>query len=269
MAGFKCIAIGSKKANGIAARDCIICGSTLRLDRRKRIVCGAVCGGKLGQIRRFENAAIRNARVCLWCGQRYIRRGDKRGAFKYCGRECQFAATRKPKVEGPKKFARCCVSCGAQFNTNIPNKIRCVETCKPLKSSATCARCGTVFERKYGDKRKRFCSKLCLRRSKKKLHCNYRKRARALGLPYEPINPVKIFDRDGWRCHLCGRKTPQVARGTNRDNAPELDHIVPLSMGGGHLRSNVACACRRCNGLKSNRVLGQPSLFGWASAGGA
>jgi 5-methylcytosine-specific restriction endonuclease McrA len=32
-----------------------------------------------------------------------------------------------------------------------------------------------------------------------------------------------------------------------RWNAPELDHIIPLSAGGAHTLDNVACAHRSCN----------------------
>jgi 5-methylcytosine-specific restriction endonuclease McrA len=79
-----------------------------------------------------------------------------------------------------------------------------------------------------------------------------------------------VFERDGWRCHLCHRKTPQRLRGTHKSAAPELDHIVPISKGGAHSYANTACSCRRCNGLKSNNVLGQPSLlvFMWGRPGG-
>lgn len=42
------------------------------------------------------------------------------------------------------------------------------------------------------------------------------------------------MDRDGWTCHICGEEAPRELRGTMRWNAPELDHIIPLSAGGSH-----------------------------------
>ncbi|WP_413247018.1 HNH endonuclease [Sphingomonas sp. 1P06PA] len=74
-----------------------------------------------------------------------------------------------------------------------------------------------------------------------------------------------MFERDGWRCHLCHRSTPKRLRGSYKPSAPELDHIVPLAKGGSHTRANTACACRQCNGAKSDRVYGQPSLFSVAA----
>jgi 5-methylcytosine-specific restriction endonuclease McrA len=81
----------------------------------------------------------------------------------------------------------------------------------------------------------------------------------------ERFDPLEVLKRDGWRCHLCGCRTPQSRRGSYAPNAPELDHIVPLARGGAHSRANTACACRRCNLAKSDSILGQPSLLSWAA----
>lgn len=71
----------------------------------------------------------------------------------------------------------------------------------------------------------------------------------------ESINPLKVFARDGWRCQMCNRDTPQALRGTIDPQAPELDHLVALALGGTHTWDNVACLCRRCNQLKSDLPL--------------
>jgi 5-methylcytosine-specific restriction endonuclease McrA len=76
------------------------------------------------------------------------------------------------------------------------------------------------------------------------------------------VSPKAIFNRDGWKCQICMRPTPEKLRGTYKPNAPELDHIVPLSKGGPHTPSNIQTACRECNGNKSDkRVIGQMGLF--------
>jgi 5-methylcytosine-specific restriction endonuclease McrA len=89
-----------------------------------------------------------------------------------------------------------------------------------------------------------------------------RRRARILGCDSEQVDPFKVFDRDKWRCALCGVKTPRALRGTYDDRAPELDHIIPLSLGGPHTYINTQCACRRCNNKKSNKPMGQMLIFG-------
>lgn len=80
----------------------------------------------------------------------------------------------------------------------------------------------------------------------------------------ESIDPIKVFERDRWACQMCGIKTPKALRGTNDPKAPELDHVVALALGGSHTWANVQCACRRCNGLKGAKALGQLG-FGFAA----
>jgi 5-methylcytosine-specific restriction endonuclease McrA len=46
-----------------------------------------------------------------------------------------------------------------------------------------------------------------------------------------------------------------------RDDAPELDHIVPLACGGAHTYQNTQCTCRECNGRKGATILGQLRLL--------
>jgi 5-methylcytosine-specific restriction endonuclease McrA len=81
------------------------------------------------------------------------------------------------------------------------------------------------------------------------------------GATVELVDPIKVFERDGWRCQLCMRKTPARLRGSYDPRAPELDHIVPISKGGAHSYINTQCACRECNGKKLDRPLGQLRLI--------
>lgn len=69
-------------------------------------------------------------------------------------------------------------------------------------------------------------------------------RAKQLGARTEPIIPRRVFERDGFRCQICGRKTRGVVP---QLRAPTVDHIVPLSKGGSHTYDNLQCACYRCN----------------------
>lgn len=48
--------------------------------------------------------------------------------------------------------------------------------------------------------------------------------------------------------------------GTIASDAPELDHIVPLALGGTHTWDNVQCLCRQCNIDKGATVSGQLRL---------
>lgn len=52
----------------------------------------------------------------------------------------------------------------------------------------------------------------------------------------------RILERDAHTCGYCGGE------------ADTVDHIIPVSAGGGVDPSNLMAACNRCNGLKANKV---------------
>ncbi|WP_353962043.1 HNH endonuclease [Mycolicibacterium houstonense] len=87
-----------------------------------------------------------------------------------------------------------------------------------------------------------------------------RKRARKAGAYVEPVYRKRVFNRDGYRCHLCGKKTDQTKK-VPHPKAPTLDHIIPLASGGTHEPSNCRCACFLCNSLKGDRGGGEQLLL--------
>ena len=109
------------------------------------------------------------------------------------------------------------------------------------------------------------CSDACSERTpvavEAKRASNKARKARKRAATVECVSPLRVFERDGWRCHLCGSLTLKAKRGTYHPKAPELDHIVPLSKGGPHSYANTACAHRSCNAAKSDTIMGQPSLL--------
>lgn len=126
-----------------------------------------------------------------------------------------------------------------------------------------CDECGAVFCPMYGSSNATLCM-CCVpvrAQARKRIEKSVR-RARSRGAEAELVDPFKVFDRDRWRCQLCGIKTPKAKRGTCHDTAPELDHIQPISKGGAHTYANTQCACRKCNREKSDRPMGQTMMFG-------
>lgn len=127
-----------------------------------------------------------------------------------------------------------------------------------------CVVCAVRFCNLFGRQSHReTCSTQCSRELARR--CRWRKNAkrRALikGAKAERVDVFAVFERDGWRCHLCGGLTIKAKRGSHHPKAPELDHVVPLSKGGEHSYRNTACAHRACNIAKSDRIVGQPSLL--------
>ena len=79
--------------------------------------------------------------------------------------------------------------------------------------------------------------------------CNqYRRKRRAIrmGADGEKFSHLEIYERDGWICQICGKKVDKKLKYPNQLSA-SLDHIVPLSKGGSHSRSNVQLAHWICN----------------------
>lgn len=55
---------------------------------------------------------------------------------------------------------------------------------------------------------------------------------------------LKVFERDEWRCRFCGAQNDLV-----------IDHIFPVSKGGGNQIENLQTLCKNCNELKGNKVV--------------
>ena len=55
---------------------------------------------------------------------------------------------------------------------------------------------------------------------------------------------LEVFERDHWSCKVCG----------SRSNLT-VDHILPVSKGGGKELSNLQVLCGTCNELKGDKVI--------------
>lgn len=65
----------------------------------------------------------------------------------------------------------------------------------------------------------------------------------------ESVDRMKVFDRDGWVCQLCGERVDPLLKGPD-PLAASLDHIVPVSLGGDHTYANCQLAHLGCNAAK-------------------
>jgi len=89
-----------------------------------------------------------------------------------------------------------------------------------------------------------------------------KRRAVKNGCHYEEFDLKEIFERDGYMCQLCGKKTRSTFN-KYHPLFPQIDHIVPLSKGGNHTRKNTQCLCRQCNLEKWSSGTGdQLRMFG-------
>ncbi|GAA13842.1 HNH endonuclease [Gordonia alkanivorans] len=183
----------------------------------------------------------------------------------------------------------CCGGCGQTFRTERSNKRYCNGSCKARACDArnpdrlrewrnttnerkrrrpaesVCEQCGSTFVQVH---RRKYCSAVCSNRAfhlrrvgtsryqlQRQQH-NQARRARAKSSVVDKFHPAEIFERDRYRCHICGKKCGRDAKVPN-PAAPTIDHLIPLAKGGSHTRANVACACFQCNSVKGDRGGGE------------
>lgn len=243
---------------------CSICGNGL--DRRQRRIGQTYCSRAC---RREVIGSTKREYACRHCGQGFVAYPRE---SSFCSRECAFAYKRAQA--GLRKAAdalppRYCEICGQILPSARPNRKACGGECSRIRRNHYsnkvvdrhhhCKECGRSFVAEYGSKKRAYCSDTCSNTHLGRMAKAVR-RARKYAVAYESVDPINVFERDHWRCHLCGVRTPRRMRGTLYARAPELDHILPLAKGGSHTYTNVACACRQCNQRKGDRPLGQLRL---------
>lgn len=198
--------------------------------------------------------------VCVNCGQDSYRRlsgtnKSKGHKNKYCCMACRVQHAEKVRQEIVERLALVAREIKAIRRLGIA-------TYKPAKFRCKCRNCGTEFVSKRNGGLHQVVCAACKRESERrnKRIAKAKRRARERGVSADAIDPLAVFERDKWRCHICKAKTQKKHRGTFKDTAPELDHIVSLADGGTHTWGNVACACRKCNGAKGSASFGQLGL---------
>jgi 5-methylcytosine-specific restriction endonuclease McrA len=150
---------------------------------------------------------------------------------------------------------------------------------KNLKESITedrsraCKSCGVLFSPLYGFGRelRSTCSDEChdlfVLGSKREQRSRGKHVARVLQIRSQRLHGesarfkrVEIYERDRWVCKLCGKKVNKELP-TSHPMGATLDHIVPVSQGGLHIKENVQLAHRMCNSRKGNRSIKHEQLL--------
>lgn len=147
----------------------------------------------------------------------------------------------------------------------------------PIPAPAPCPECGSTFTPVSA--RQRYCTKKCAGRACNRRYlaahpekaAKYRaaaqaagtrqaswhlRRARKVTTAVERFTSVEIYERDGWCCGLCRRQVDSRLKYPHPMSA-SLDHIVPLSLGGEHVRSNAQLAHLDCNVRKGAGAAGE------------
>ncbi len=207
------------------------------------------------------------------CGVAIIPSNKTGPKKKHCSDRCRDkAANRNIKRAGIRMFF--CAVCGEEFSAAHKTSC-CSDVCrakfvlkqqresslalhKKTVAAILCRLCGLLFSPLFGFRGKsHYCSECCKVVPGSAASLRRRKRIKAASV--EVVVRVVVFERDKWRCALCGTKT---IKKPYQKNSAELDHIVPLALGGEHSYANTQCTCRSCNGSKGAKAKGQALLFG-------
>lgn len=257
--------------------SCGRCGVALSGARKKW--CSTRCKEGTTMTREEYRQSAKNGAkgwfFCECCGRESYRRQSGTNTAngtgnRFCSMACRSTQSARVnrEIDGIKRISGKQSAQARRRNASLASLARVLEKVRRIKERASvqCAICskpcggGKTSPRMY-------CSQEC--KKKTQWHERAKRKAKAKRKAIErgckearSIDPIKVFDRDGWRCQICLQPTPRKLRGTYKHNAPELDHIVPIAKGGAHVWSNLQCACRSCNSAKSDKsTAGQMGLF--------
>ena len=176
-------------------------------------------------------------------------------------------------------WLRECESCGKRDVKQLTTKLSplskrfcaiCVRAEKTRgyrhnERTVSCVRCGCEAIGKAG---KRVCAE-CNSKAQAEGRRTYKhqRRARMAGLPNERVVPSVVFNRDGHRCCGCGCVVVQSK--TWRTDMATIDHIVPISKGGGNTYNNTQTLCSMCNARKGDMILSNIKTNMFSVVGGA
>lgn len=126
-------------------------------------------------------------------------------------------------------------------------------------TSGRCRACDGWFVSEHTDVT---CSPACKElyaRSKRRIS-DGRRRSRMREAFREDVDPQRVFEADGYRCHLCNKMTDRT-KVVPHPRAPTVDHVIPLASGGFHEPVNCRTAHFMCNSVKGSRGGGEQMLL--------
>jgi len=212
------------------------CGHWYEVPRGARIGrknCSTACASRASYARRKEGIQAKQRQETL------LRLAAMVKVCRSCGSEFT------PEFTSAQKF--CSKACSYDFHRDSSSRECSEDGCaRPVRAREMCSMHYRRWARATGrekapewDDRRR---------------ANYQKRRALKALtPAADIAPRDIYERDGWRCGLCGESIDPLAAWPDQLSA-SLDHIIPLSKGGHHIPGNVQAAHLSCNVRKGDRV---------------
>ena len=194
---------------------------------------------------------------CSRCGKLlYSGRNSRPADLRVCLPCRRVAPVHKPGGQGNGASQSLqCRGCGETFTwikSGGQKRLYCSDACRSVPRKP-CLDCGTpiILLRKR-------CDPCVEEKSRQKVR---RRRALKRGGIAEPYTLAEIAQRDRHRCQLCRRKVDLTVQWPD-PKSPSIDHVIPVSEGGGDLKANVQLAHFGCNSSKGARGSQQLALVG-------
>ena len=237
--------------------DCINCGKAFTTSHPKKLYCSRMCGNAARMAARTPKTRTDNPRgtctreecdrphhakglcnrhyaqsiyvpkvrtdqTCQQCGSTYSPTGRRQ---HYCSPQCQRRALvdhgpKQCSIPGCTRGHRARGLCQAHLKREYRKQ-------------------GMITPEPWGDRRKAR---------------DQERRARKAGATIGPtFTPTQVFDRDQWKCQLCGEHVDSTLQWPDPKSA-SLDHRIPLAKGGEHSLANTQLAHLDCNVSKGSRL---------------
>ncbi len=205
--------------------------------------------------------------TCSMCGVEYTRYRKPRGT-PCCSVACKQAMTQPLASAASAATAadRAAKRRRERYGTAVVVYVKPRRTWKPKHTrsrvtwrSGPCRVCGTHYTTWNIDVT---CSPEChaIRLRESRAIHKQRRRARKRNAYRSDVHRKKVFEADGYRCHLCGKKTDPT-KVPPHHKAPTIDHVIPLAAGGTHEPINCRTAHFICNSRKGERGGGEQLLL--------
>lgn len=270
------MADGTKSRQELPPRHCVECGAEYNPTRRDQRFCSRMCSRKryrdnlqLTCQRDSCEAPVRARGLCArhYRADHYERTGPPEPvdtACAVCG-----SSIRRHSVKGRRPI--CSLRCRNILrgfrnpSTELdvvrddalpgPRLIRLAPPRRPPHPkvrfvSASCAWCGEgfIFDRRITGNVAKHCSARCTKAAGKARH-----RALKGQFSISPRERLRIYERDGWMCQLCGDPVDKTLHFL-ADMAASLDHIECQSWAlvPDHSAENLRLAHRLCNSLRGD-----------------
>jgi rubrerythrin len=200
---------------------CAVCNREVQVDRPHRVHCSRICRNKASLVIATRVAAERN----------HAKAVARKLPVLYTGPSIAPQPRRRPRKPQPPR----------------------------LFTSGACRVCGTWFASTNHDVT---CSPACqaTHSAQMKRLGKDRRRARKREAYVEDVYRQRVYERDGYKCHLCGKRTDRT-KDAPHPRSPTLDHLIPLAAGGTHEPLNCRTACFLCNATKGDRGGGEQLLL--------